>query len=78
MRQLAGSRSIGNNRSLCRTCNTWVSAVRRLAINELMRKYPVQFAQARRKAETDLYPQVYEDWLLDHPYAIPEQETMPT
>jgi hypothetical protein len=43
----------------------------------MSRADPVAFERARRKVERDLYPQVYETWLADHPYAAPEQETLP-
>lgn len=77
MRQDPTSRRIGNRRGICKTCNNWASAVRRLALSEMSRADPVAFERARRKVERDLYPQVYETWLADHPYAAPEQETLP-
>jgi hypothetical protein len=71
MNRYPGGCRIGNNRSRgCYTCNNWAQNVRRLALNELVRTVPEDWERARAKVEADLYPQVYERWLRDHPEAL--------
>ena len=70
MNSLPGGCRIGNNRSRdCATCNNWAQNVRRLSLNELKRMCPEQYEIARLKVEKDLYPQVYEAWMTEHPRA---------
>jgi hypothetical protein len=67
MRGLKGSQRIGNNRSTCSTCNTFVQAVRRLAFNRMRETYPKEFEAVRLRVELDLYPQVIDRFTIDNP-----------
>lgn len=57
---LASGVRLGNNRTLCRTCNWFAQALRRTAYRELVAAHPDEYAQIRQRAERDLYPAVIE------------------
>lgn len=59
---LTGHRRIGNRRNSCTTCNNFAQNVMRLTRKRLKEMHEDEYLQIRIKAETDLYPQVIEDW----------------
>lgn len=53
---------IGNERTICSTCNNFARNVERRTRKELKDKYLEEYQRIRLKAEYDLYPQVIENW----------------
>lgn len=66
MRGLGGGARIGNRRNVCTTCNNFVQNVMRLTRKRLMELHREEYEQIRLRAELDLYPQVIDDWVLEH------------
>jgi len=66
MRHLEGSNRIGNNRGRdCVTCNNWAQNVRRISLVQLIQRCPEEWEAVRARVEADLYPMVYEQWLIE-------------
>lgn len=75
LRGLPGRGRIGNNRGRdCRTCNNWAKNVERLTMGEIRRREPELFLECRDKVEKNLYPQVYEEWVILNPDSGPRIE----
>lgn len=58
---------IGNNRNRCTTCNRFVQNVMRMTRKRLKEKHAVEYEEIRLQVELDLYPQVIEDFVTEHP-----------
>lgn len=69
-----GSCRLGNHRDRCATCNNWNQNVRRITRNRFAAKYPEEFQRIRLEVERDLYPQVMENWVREHPSALRPEE----
>jgi len=67
MRGKQGGQRIGNNRSVCATCNNFAQNIRRLASKRLKEKHPAEYEELRVRAELDLYPQVIEEFRAVYP-----------
>ena len=53
---------IGNRRTSCQTCNRWAQAVLRITRQRLIEAEPELWDRLRFQVETDLYPDVIQQW----------------
>ena len=67
MAGVGGGARIGNRASVCRTCNRWNSAVRRMTGQRLKAAHEDEYESLRIQVEMDLFGSVIEDWNVRHP-----------
>lgn len=70
MRGHGGGARIGNHRNECTTCNNWAQNVMRLTRKMLKSEHEDEYAKIRFRVEMDLYPQVIEDFIAQHPRSV--------
>lgn len=70
-----GASRIGNRRNKCTTCNNFAQNVMRMTRKRLLEAYAEEYQQIRWKVELDLYPQVIEDYVAEHPWLAEMDDT---
>jgi len=69
MRGIGGGTRIGNRRNQCTTCNNFAQNVMRMTRTFLKEAHTEEYERIRLRVELDLYPQVLENFILQHPSA---------
>lgn len=69
-----GGARIGNRRNQCTTCNNFAQNVMRLTRRRLKEQHAEEYERIRVQVELDLYPQVVQRFMDEHPRAARTEE----